>query len=202
MLTSIHHAPTQPTETKSTLIMLHGRGADEHDLFGLKSMLDPRLEIYSLRAPYEFDWGGYAWFDLREDGSVDLEGFNTSREQILEFIRSIKTDKLYLLGFSMGAIMSYSIALTQPKLCNGILALSGFAPKQIEQEYKLNELQDLHIFISHGINDPVIPVAEARRTRALLDGSNAHISYNEYRMAHQIDEDCLMDIKAWFHQQN
>jgi phospholipase/carboxylesterase len=197
MLTSIHHTPTQPTETTSTLIMLHGRGADEHDLFGLKSYLDPRLEIYSLRAPYEFDWGGYAWFDLREDGSVDLEGFQQSKNEILAFIQSINTDKLFLLGFSMGAIMSYAIALTQPKLCNGILALCGFAPKQIEQEYKLQELQDLHIFISHGINDPVIPIAEARRTKALLDTSNALVTYNEYRMAHQIDEDCLTDIKAW-----
>jgi phospholipase/carboxylesterase len=197
MLTSIHHAPTQPSESKSTLIMLHGRGADEHDLFGLKNMFDPRLEIYSLRAPYEFEWGGYAWFDLHEDGSVDLEGFNNSRDQILEFIRSIKTDKLFLLGFSMGAIMSYAIALAQPKICNGILALSGFAPKQIEHEYKLRELQDLQIFISHGINDPIIPISEARRTKALLETSNAHVSYNEYRMAHQIDEDCLVDIKAW-----
>lgn len=177
--------------------MLHGRGADEHDLFGLKSYLDPRLEIYSLRAPYEFDWGGYAWFDLHEDGSVDLEGFTHSRNEILSFIRSIKTEKLFLLGFSMGAIMSYSIALTQPKLCKGILALSGFAPKQIGDEYKLQELQDLHIFISHGINDPVIPVAEAQRTKSLLDLSNAHVTYNEYRMGHQIDEDCLTDIKAW-----
>jgi phospholipase/carboxylesterase len=201
MLTSIHHTPTQPAETKSTLIMLHGRGADEHDLFGLKSYLDPRLEIYSLRAPFEFDWGGYAWFDLHEDGSVDLEGFRQSTNEILAFIQSITADKLFLLGFSMGAIMSYAIALTQPKLCTGILALSGFAPKQIEQEYKLNELHDIHIFISHGINDPVIPVAEARRTKALLDTSNAQVSYNEYRMAHQIDEDCLMDIKAWFHHQ-
>ncbi|MFA6437728.1 MAG: hypothetical protein WCX28_00340 [Bacteriovoracaceae bacterium] len=201
MLQSIHQSPTQSSETKTTLIMLHGRGSDEHDLFGLKNSLDPRLEIYSLRAPYEFDWGGYSWFDLHEDGSVNLEGFNRSRNEILTFIQSIKTNKLYLLGFSMGAIMSYSIVLTQPKLCAGILALSGFAPKQIESEYKLNELHDLHFFISHGINDPIIPVAEARRTKALLEGSTAKVTYNEYRMAHQINENCLMDIKAWFHLQ-
>ena len=179
--------------------MLHGRGADEHDLFGLKSYFDPRLEIYSLRAPYEFEWGGYAWFDLFEDGTVDEKSFLHSKTEILSFISSLKTDKLFLLGFSMGAIMSYAIALTQPKLCAGILALSGFAPKQLEGEYKLSEMQHLNIFISHGINDPIIPVSSSRKTKELLAASNARVTYNEYPMAHQINEECLSDIRRWMH---
>ncbi len=177
--------------------MLHGRGADERDLFGLKDYFDPRLTIYSLRAPNKFGWGGYTWFDLYEDGTVDEESFLRSKNEILAFINTLHTHKLFLLGFSMGAIMSYSIVLTQPNLCKGILALSGFAPLQLEHEYKLNELQNLHIFISHGINDPVIPIFSARKTKELLQRSNANITYNEYRMAHQISEECLMDIKAW-----
>ncbi|MFA6468763.1 MAG: dienelactone hydrolase family protein [Bacteroidota bacterium] len=177
--------------------MLHGRGSDEHDLFGLKSHLDPRLDIYSLRAPFEFDWGGYTWFDLFEDGSVDEKSFLHSKNEILSFLAPLKTEKLFLLGFSMGAIMSYAIALTQPKLCAGILALSGFAPKELEPEYKLNELQDLSIFISHGLNDPVIPIASARKTNALLSTSNAHVTYSEYPMAHQINDECLGDIQRW-----
>lgn len=197
MLTSIFHPAQQAAESKSTLIMLHGRGADEHDLFGLKGSLDPRLDIYSLRGPNEFEWGGYAWFDLFEDGTVDEKSFVQSRIEILEFIQSLKTDKLFLLGFSMGAIMSYAIALTHPELCGGILALSGFAPMQLEKEYKLNELQDLHIFISHGINDPVIPVSSAKMTKELLLKSNAHVVYNEYPMAHQISDACLNDINSW-----
>ncbi len=177
--------------------MLHGRGSDEHDLFGLKESLDPRLNIYSLRAPFEFEWGGYAWFDMSEDGSVDEKSFLQSKAEILAFIETIKTDRLFLLGFSMGAIMSYSLALTTPTLCNGILALSGFAPKQLETEYRLSELENLNIFISHGINDQVIPVSAARKTRALLSASNAQITYNEYQMAHQINNECLIDAGSW-----
>lgn len=197
MLQSIFHPASLQTETKATLIMLHGRGADEHDLFGLKEYLDPRLDIYSLRAPFEFSWGGYAWFDLFEDGSVDEKGFSQSKNEILTFIETIKTEKLFLLGFSMGAIMSYSIALTQPNLCNGILALSGFAPLQLEKDYKLNDLQTLHIYISHGINDPIIPISSARKTKELLSKSNAIVTYNEYEMGHQINEACLSDISRW-----
>lgn len=151
----------------------------------------------TFRAPNEFGWGGYAWFDLYEDGTVDEESFLHSKNEILAFINTLQTQKLFLLGFSVGAIMSYSIALTQPNLCNGILALSGFAPMQVESEYKLNELQTLHIFISHGINDSVIPVSSTRKTKELLQQSNTNITYNEYRMVHQISEECLMDIKTW-----
>jgi phospholipase/carboxylesterase len=181
--------------------MLHGRGADEHDLFGLKDRLDPRLDIYSLRAPFEYEWGGYAWFDLFEDGTVDEKSFAQSRDEITAFIRTVKTDKLFLLGFSMGAIMSYSIALSYPGICSGILALSGFAPPQLEKEYRLQQLQDLHIFISHGITDPVIPVASARATKALLAKSNAVVSYHEYPMAHQINDECLADLDVWLKEQ-
>lgn len=177
--------------------MLHGRGSDEHDLFGLKEYLDPRLDIYSLRAPNEFEWGGYSWFDLFDDGSVDIQSFDRSKTEILSFFNSFTTEKLFLFGFSMGAIISYAIALTQPKLCNGILALSGFAPKQLEKEYKLNELQHLNIFVSHGIDDRVIPVSAARKTKELLSRSNAVVTYKEYQMAHQINEECLRDIRTW-----
>lgn len=180
--------------------MLHGRGADEHDLFGLKERLDPRLNIYSLRAPFEYEWGGYAWFDLFEDGTVDEKSFAQSRDEIAAFIRTVKTDKLFLLGFSMGAIMSYSIALSNPGICSGILALSGFAPPQLEKEYRLQLLQNLHVFISHGVNDPVIPIASARNTKAMLSASNAVVSYHEYPMAHQISEQCLTDIDAWLNE--
>jgi phospholipase/carboxylesterase len=197
MLKSVFQPASLPSEKKSTLIMLHGRGADEHDLFGLKEQLDPRLEFYSLRAPFEYEWGGYSWFDLFEDGSVDEKSFDQSRNEILGFITTLKTDRLFLLGFSMGAIMSYSIALTHPGICHGILALSGFAPAQLEKEYKLQQLQDLKIFITHGINDPIIPVSSARATKAMLANSNASVEYHEYPMAHQINEASLSDCSAW-----
>lgn len=195
MLTSIHHIPSTPAS--ATIVMLHGRGADEHDLFGLKGYLDPSLEIHSLRAPYEFEWGGYAWFDLFPDGSVDLESVTHSKQEITTFLDTLNSERIFILGFSMGAIMAYAIALTEPKRCSGIIALSGFAPVQLEQEYRLNDLNGLPIFISHGINDPIIPVTEARRTRALLEGSTASVTYREYPMAHQIDDACLSDINTW-----
>lgn len=201
MLHSIHSPAKKQTPNNPTLIMLHGRGADEYDLFGLKEYLDPRVNVYSVRAPFNFSWGGYTWFELFEDGSVDEESFRSSREQFLDFIGDIASNDLYLLGFSMGAIMSYAVALTKSITCKGIACLSGFAPLQLEDEYKLQELQHLNIFISHGINDPIIPISSARKTKTLLDSSNAIVTYKEYSMGHEISEECLMDLRAWFSRQ-
>jgi phospholipase/carboxylesterase len=197
MLYNVYSSAQQQTPENPTLILLHGRGSDEKDLFGLKENFDPRLTIYSLRAPHQFEWGGYTWFDLYEDGSVDEKSFVNSTNDIITFINSLETKKLILLGFSMGAIMSYSIALTKPNICTGIAALSGFAPVQMESNYHLQELNNLHIFISHGIHDPVIPISTARKTKELLDRSNADVSYNEYDMAHQINDKCLNDVSRW-----
>ena len=193
----LYSAPQQQTPENPTLIMLHGRGSDEKDLFGLKEHFDPRLTIYSLRAPLRFEWGGYTWFDLYEDGTVDEKSFLQSTNDIIAFINTLQAKKLFLLGFSMGAIMSYSIALTHPNVCTGIAALSGFAPEQLNHTYRLQELQHLHVFISHGIQDPIIPISSAQKTKELLAGSNAHVLYNEYTMAHQINDKCLNDVAQW-----
>ncbi len=197
MLYKIFSPAQEQTPENPTLILLHGRGSDEKDLFGLKEHFDPKLTIYSLRAPHQFEWGGYTWFDLYEGGSVDEKSFSNSTNEIVTFINTVETKKLILLGFSMGAIMSYSIALTKPHICSSIAALSGFAPIQLEQTYRLQELQELHIFISHGIHDPVIPISAARKTKELLDRSNANVSYNEYDMEHRINEKCLNDVSRW-----
>ena len=197
-LTSPPEADQPLAENNPALIMLHGRGADEHDLFGLKDYFDSRFEVYSVRAPFEFGWGGYTWFELFDDGTVDEESFRSSREQLLDFIGDVASNDLYLLGFSMGAIMSYAVALTKSISCKGIACLSGFAPTQLEGEYKFQELQNLHVFISHGINDPIIPISSARKTKELLHSSNAIVAYNEYSMGHEISEECLMDLKKWF----
>lgn len=103
------------------------------------------------------------------------------------------------MGFSMGAIMAYDISLTEPGRYVGVLALSGFVPMQLEKDYKLGALEHLEIFISHGIDDPVIPVSYARMTKDFLSRSPAQIQYREYQMGHQINDECLADMSAWLH---
>ncbi len=182
------HLPAREerTEQSPVLIMLHGRGADEMDLFSLAYDLDPRLEVFSVRAPHRFLWGGFTWFELLPDNSVDVESFRGSMNELLAFVQNFSGRKIYLFGFSMGTIMAYSIALTHPELAGGVIAFSGFAPNELRDEYKLNELQD-----------PIIPIEKARATKELFASSNASVEYHEYEMSHEINQESLMDASKW-----
>jgi phospholipase/carboxylesterase len=189
------HAPKHPT-----LVMLHGRGADEEDLISLAERYDPRLLILSVRAPFPFPGGpGYTWYDVGRVGTPDPAMFRKSYDSLSQFIddalRSYPVDpeRLFLLGFSMGSVMSYALSLTRPEPFRGVIAHSGYVPEGTHLSLRWGDLGTLAFFIAHGTLDPVIPVEFARRARRLFDGSKARVTYREYDMGHQISEESLND---------
>lgn len=208
--TTLHHRVVEPEGAGRTLhpalIMLHGRGADEGDLLGLSSSLDQRLLILSARAPYPFSYGGgYTWYDVGEVGVPEPHMFRTSYEKLTTFVDDslknypIDTNKVYLLGFSMGTIMSYALSLTRPELFRGVVAHSGYIPEGTHLTFQWKHLSSLDFFVAHGIHDQVIPLTFARRARELLTQAGAHFSYKEYPMAHEITMDSLADMSTWLH---
>jgi len=190
--------------TYPTLILLHGRGADEEDLIGLSSHLDPRFLILSARAPFPFPYGGgHTWYDVGEVGTPEPSMFKTSYEKLSTFVLDaiaqypVDREKVFLLGFSMGTVMSYAMALTQPQLFRGVVANSGYIPEGTYLELRWNAIASVEFLVTHGAMDPVIPVQLARRAQELLTGAKATFSYKEYPMAHQISEESLADVAAW-----
>jgi phospholipase/carboxylesterase len=206
--TSLVHRVLMPresgAETHPTMIMLHGRGADEDDLLGLSSYLDPRLLILSARAPFDFPYnGGYMWYEFSAVGAPDPEMFKTSYEKLVTFVNDaiaqypVDRKRVFLLGFSMGTVMSYALSLTLPHLFRGVIANSGYVPEGTFLSFTWKELGHMDFLIAHGTMDPVIPVQLARRARELFAGSNARVTYKEYPMAHQISDASLADMAAW-----
>jgi phospholipase/carboxylesterase len=194
-----------PSSSHPTLIMLHGRGADEEDLLGLAHDLDNRLLIISARAPFPFSFGGgYTWYDFAGVGTPEPAMFKTSYEKLAKFVddalQHYPADRanVFLLGFSMGTVMSYALALTTPELFRGVVANSGYVPEETHLAYRWTELGSLDFLITHGLNDPVIPIDFGRRSRELLSRSSTKVTYKEYPMGHQISEESLHDIRAWF----
>jgi phospholipase/carboxylesterase len=190
-----------------TLILLHGRGADEEDLLGLSSHLDKRLLILSVRAPYPFEYsGGFTWYDIDEMGTPDPAMFKSSYDKLSSFISDalahypIDKKQLYLLGFSMGTVMSYALALTQPGLFSGIVANSGYVAEGTRLTYQWDQLSNIEFFVSHGTQDPVIPVQIARKAKGFLEAAHARFDYKEYPVGHQISEESLQDISIWLTQ--
>lgn len=214
MAISLEYIVRQPQVASSApplLILLHGLGSNEQDLFSFSSQLDPKYLIVSLRAPMPSGFGGYAWFNLdfsRGIPQVDLAQFESSRKLLVQEIEEITKlynadkNKVYLAGFSQGAMMSYAVALTQPKIIAGIVAMSGFvlenlAPKILDKK----SLENLQILATHGVYDQVLPVFLGRATRDFLKTLPVKFIYHEYNMAHEVNFDCFAEVKQWLSRQ-
>jgi phospholipase/carboxylesterase len=204
---TLYHKAVAPPHSSSgpypTLILLHGRGADENDLLGLAPYVDPRLFIISARAPFTFHFGGHSWYEFLQVGTPEPRQFAESYQRLTQFLADVKqhypvdAKKIFLLGFSMGAVMSFALSLTRPLEIAGVVAHSGYIPEGAELQFKWNELASTSFFIAHGTHDPVIPIQFGRRANELLSNTPANLTYKEYPIVHQISEKSLSDFSAW-----
>jgi phospholipase/carboxylesterase len=189
------------------LIFLHGRGTDENDLLELTPYLDPQFLVASVRAPYKFSYGGYTWFDLDEKGAVNTRQLINSRDSFLYWLddfqknNPVDINRLFLFGFSMGAMMSLVISLSNPERFKGIIAHSGMLPQDKQLSYQWNNLSGLSFFIAHGSQDPIVPVELGRQAHRRFAQANANVIYREYPIQHTISDESLSDISIWLQKQ-
>lgn len=209
-MTALVRAPLQPSDHPPLLLLLHGVGSNERDLFGLADQLDPRFAIISLRAPNVRAPGSYAWFEVQftPNGPViNPEQAEASRQQLVAFIGEA-TEKLradpasvYLMGFSQGAIMSASVALTRPDLVAGAVLMSGRILPEIRPLIAPPAaLEGLPLLVVHGTADNVLPIQHGRASRALLEGLPVALDYREYPIGHEVSAQSFADIRAWLSQ--
>jgi phospholipase/carboxylesterase len=178
------------------LIMLHGRGANEEDLAGLAAGFDRSLLILSVRAPFPFSFdGGYTWYDIGALGAPEPRMFRESSDRLERFIQDareqypIDPKRILLLGFSMGTAMALTYALSHPGSLRGVVAHSGYLPEQTHLSYFWDRMEASEVLITHGIEDPVIPLFMARRTRDLFQASPARVTYREFPGGHEITQE-------------
>jgi phospholipase/carboxylesterase len=200
--------PQNPTEKAPLLLMLHGFGSHENDLFGMAQMLNKEFFIVSARAPLTLGFGGFAWYEINFDeaGSKmsNVEQAKDSLHKIEHFIDElveaypIDERDINLMGFSQGCILSYGLILNNPKRYRKVLALSGYILKDIiPTQFKKEELRDLDLFISHGTQDEVLPVDWARQSLKVFEQLNVAHKYQEYPMGHGVSPECFQDMKKW-----
>lgn len=200
--------PKVQSAKKKAIILLHGVGSNEADLFSLADQLPDEFLIICPRGQYTLGAGRYAWYNV--DFSTgkpifDIAQEASSRAIIKQFVERVKqqyqVDEVYLGGFSQGAIMSYSVGLTNPKNIKGIIALSGRLLIEIRPYIKNDEVQQLKVFIAHGVQDNTLPVQYAREAKSYLENLGIQLSYHEYNMGHQINGSVLKDLNEWLNQQ-
>lgn len=190
------------------LLLLHGYGSNEADLFSFAEELPDEYYVVSARAPYDLQFGSYAWyainFDADENKFSDVGQGQESRDRIKKFIEElienypINKQDVSLIGFSQGAILSYAVALSYPETVQRIVAMSGYVNLQMATaDYLKNSFTNLKIFASHGTVDQVIPIDWARKTPAIIEKYGIPLTYKEYAVGHGVAPQNFYDFKAW-----
>lgn len=203
--------PKVKLDTNPLLLLLHGYGSNEADLFSFASELPEEYYVISARAPYDLQYGSYAWyainFDANENKFSDHEQAKLSRDLIAKFIEEliahyqIDKNNITLLGFSQGAILSNAIALSHPDKVQKVIALSGYVSEPIfDENYKNNDFSNLKIFAAHGTVDQVIPVEWARKTKPFLTNLGIDVVYHEYPIGHGVSPQEFYDFRNWLTQ--
>ncbi|RXR32548.1 alpha/beta fold hydrolase [Flavobacterium piscinae] len=208
---SLHYLIRKPKiilDKNPLLLLLHGYGSNEEDLFSFASELPEEYFIVSAQAPYPLMYGSYAWyainFDADENKFSDINQAKQSRDLIVNFIDEltakypIDSKKVTLIGFSQGAILSYAIALSYPEKISKVVAMSGYLNVEMAKEnFEQNDFSSLTIFASHGTVDQVIPVDWARKIGPALERFGINFTYKEYPVGHGVAPQNFYDFRNW-----
>ncbi len=188
------------------LFLLHGYGSHEEDLYSFANYLPEEYLIISLRAPLTLGFGGYAWYSIHFNEQQDKWSDDAEAKRAQEIILynidyhleqfKLEGQKVSLLGFSQGAILSWAVGLSHPERIDKIIALSGYVNENIFG-YAKEGLDQLRIFSSHGTEDPTLPVDWARKGIALVEKKDLKVEYKEYPAGHGINPENFADLLAW-----
>ena len=192
-------------DIKSPLIILiHGYGSNEKDLFSLIDYLPKEAYIISLRGPIELFNNSYAWYDIYVDANnkfYDHEGAKKIRDELYKFIDeivkypNIDSDNITLIGFSQGAILSHAISYSYPRKIKNIMALSGVIDEKIMK--RADSKPKTNIYISHGTNDNMIDYHISRESLNFYKSKNIDFTFESYDQGHGINEKNLKSLIIW-----
>ena len=192
-------------DAEGALVLFHGRGTSEHDLYPLLAALDPeqRLVGATPRGPLVLPPGGAHWYAVREIGYPDPETFLASYRLASDWLdelgaeTGIPIEETVIGGFSQGAVMSCALGLGKgrPRPA-GIVALSGFIPTVDGFELDLSRPLP-PVAIGHGTLDPIISVDWSRRAKQRLEEAGADVLYRESPMPHAVDPTFLVELRPW-----
>ena len=204
-MTLVYRTRPAAAEPQGALVLFHGRGADEHDLYPLLDALDPERRLLGVtpRAPLSLPPGGAHWYIVREVGYPDPQTFHPTVARAAEWLdgfladAGVSPERTVLGGFSQGAVMTYVLGLGRgrPRPA-GLIALSGFIPMVEGFDLDLEPALP-RVAIGHGAFDPVIGAEWGRRARTQLEAAGVDVTYRESPMPHTIDPRYLGELRGW-----
>lgn len=206
----LHYLVRQPkvkTAHPPLLLLLHGVGGNEQNLFSFADALPDNYLVVSARGPLTLGANSYAWFQVDfSSGRPQINEIQAeaARVTLLDFIETLKKDldfdekQVYLMGFSQGGIMSYSVALTEPEKIKGIAVMSGrLLPEVKPLVADEKRLAKLKIFVSHGKQDQVLHFPFATEAVDYLESKGLNPDFHQYDDGHTVNQQMLADVITW-----
>ena len=196
------------SDSPPLLVMLHGRAARAETIFSVEGLLDPTYHIIAIQGTYPSPKGEFEWF-LPYDYLHPLESFGESHflesEEILTKMiqglleeRDISLKKLVLMGFSQGAAMCHILSLRGVISPIGVIPMSGFFPRPINDWQNLNEKPKF--LITHGTEDEVLPESESIFAHEFLVSKGISSEYYSYKGRHKMTIPLLKHTDSWIKQ--
>lgn len=198
------YLPTYLEEGKKypVIYAMHGMGGNEQDVISVVEELKDEFIIIGIRGPLTIN-SGFAYFTIKSFGNPNIDSLDEGVEKLAAFIRRcpekypISLEQQFLLGFSQGAILSMTLALTSDLKMKGIVALSGYIPKHVKEKAPILKKTELAIFIVHGEFDRLFPLDIGKENYEFFSRSNQSLQFNSYPMDHEISLEEKKDIIKW-----
>ena len=200
--------PEKNSQRAPVLFMFHGYGSNEEDLFSFAPELPDSLCVISVRAPHPLPPYGFAWYNIDFDANFgkwsDTEQALDSVQKMVQFIKesleaySLDENRISILGFSQGTVLSFALALSYPEMIQNVIGLSGYIDEQIlSPNYEAKDHSHLKMYISHGQLDPVIPISWAQKTPDILNRLGVDYVFEEFPVGHGVSRDNFIRMNTW-----
>lgn len=200
-------APEKATANAPAIILLHGYGSNENDLFGLASQLPGNYYVFSLRAPYVIGAEQYQWYEIkRNNGNIEInfEQEELSRKKVIKFIDQLvlkyklNKNKIIVAGFSQGGILAEAVGLTAPEKVAGVACFSGRYLSELKPMIKSKaQLQNKKIFLAHGTQDQLLPINLAEENYKALTELGLKVKFKKDDIGHSISATLLKEFNLW-----
>lgn len=195
-------ASFSPDKTYPALFLMHGIGSNEQNMFSLVDGLEDSFIIFSIRGHLPQS-PGFAYFTIQGFGKPDRDVFDEATRRLASFIDyacetyPIDRERLYLLGFSQGAILAMTLSLILGKRIRGIVALSGYIPGFVKESYPVKPVGHLSAFISHGDMDNILPYEWGTANADFFKKLGASVDFHTYHAGHTVSAKNLQDFQRW-----
>lgn len=206
--TSTISFPPDITQEKKypVIFVMHGRGSNEKDIMNMLEALKNDAILVGIRGTLHL-YQGFEYFTIKSFGNPDVDSFNIAISNLEHFIEdfknyeSVDSSKQFLFGFSQGAILSMTLALTMGSKIKGIAALSGYIPRHVKENKQLKSVENSSILIGHGETDRIFPISIGYDNFEFFKDRTKYLDYKSYPIGHEISQQEKEDVITWFKQQ-